>query len=378
MSKLFFLGFFAAFFVCFSVFPAHAESLQIASSDGEDAFAFAELVESDVPLLGDLVSAGYSIRIDEPVGQDVSAAGFLVQIFGDVGDDVRIAGNMITIAGKVADNVFAAGSEIILRDGSEVGGDFWAVGETVEINAPILGSVRVNAQKVIVNARISGDVRLNAADIEFQDSGFIAGSLEYWSPNENVSVGRVGGDIVYHKSSTPHIEASSFERKIQKMWSAESLLSLISMLVIGALVLYFFRNYFVSFSGVSKKSPFVSMGIGFLTLLSLPILTLILAITVIGLPLSFLSLLVLGFIVVLAVILDAFVIGSFIFPVTKKTPYWHVFGSFSLGSVILFLLPLIPLGLGYIFAFLVFLVSLGSLVRCHYAIFLDLKKRKKI
>jgi hypothetical protein len=378
MNKLFSFALSAAFAAILPFSSAFAQDITISSSDGEDSFVFGEIVESNIPLFGDLVAAGYSVRIDEPIAHDLSAAGFIVQVLADVGDDIRVAGNMIAVSGTVGDNLFAAGNEIVIRTGSDIGGDLRATGKVVEINAPIQGNAYISAEKITINARISGDVELRAAEIEFGNSGYIAGSLEYWSPDKNVSPANVEGDITHYESQIPPINTSSFEKKLHSMWSVGSLLSLLSVLAIGALLLYFFKNYLVAFSETSKKSPFVSMGIGFLALASLPVVVVLLTLSLVGFPLALLSLFGMGFLGIIAAIIDGFVIGAFLFSITKKTSYSHFFGIFTLGSIILFLLPILPLGLGYVIAFLIFLISLGSLLRCHWTLFLDLKKRKKI
>jgi hypothetical protein len=76
MNKLFSFALSAAFAAILPFSSAFAQDITISSSDGEDSFVFGEIVESNIPLFGDLVAAGYSVRIDEPIAHDLSAAGF--------------------------------------------------------------------------------------------------------------------------------------------------------------------------------------------------------------------------------------------------------------------------------------------------------------
>ncbi len=347
------------------------------TSSGNDVYISGEIEEIGKYVPGDLMLAGRSMEVRESVGQDLTAAGFVVKVFGDVGDDARIGGYDVVVAGNIGDSLIAAAQNVIVRSGSTIGGDAWIGAESIQLNGPVEGDVRLAGEVVEINDRIAGNAKISAKTLIFGQAGYIAGDLDLTAPNK-VSEVNVGGEYTFNGSRDVYkYEQSSFERKVRWLWSPFSLVFFLTILAVGGLLIHFLRNYFIRYAELSKSSPFVSMGIGFLMFITFPIGALFLALTVLGIPLAGLAILVYFAALLVASIVDGLVVGSFLFPVSKKSSYWHIFGLFTLGSLIIYLLPLVPY-IGNLAAFLIFLISLGTLGRCHRGLYLALKKGKKV
>ena len=70
---------------------AHVESLYIVGNH----------IQFTAPIMGDLITAGQILTIDETIDEDLWAAGETITINADIQDDVRVAGETIIINGIV-------------------------------------------------------------------------------------------------------------------------------------------------------------------------------------------------------------------------------------------------------------------------------------
>jgi cytoskeletal protein CcmA (bactofilin family) len=356
MKKILSLFLFIAFFSSSSF--VFAENASFTSSNKEDVYQYgSEKIKENI--IGDLMSFGYSIGTEKTVGQDLFSAGHSVQIFGDVGDDAHVLGYFIVVGESIHDNLMAIGGEMIIRSEAEIGGDVSFFGETIEINGPIKGDVKIFANRVILNASIGGNANITAGKLTFGEHGTIFGDLELTSPYQ-VQEKNIKGKLTFYPVERE--EETYFERRLYALSSATSLISLFSVFTVGGLFLFFFRKYFVSLSVVSRKSFFSSVGVGFLMLICLPMLAFFFFLSVLGISLGILTILFFSIFIIFACIIDGLILGTFFFPVTEKSSFWQIYGSFCLGTFLLFLFPLIPY-FGYPLLFIFFLGTLGSIGR---------------
>jgi len=326
----------------------------------DDLIVAGETIVIDGNVSGDLIAAGGNIEVAGRVDDDAWIAGGSLIIAGEIGDDLRAAGGDIRLRGSVADNAMIAGGTITTSRNSDVGGDLDVAGGSIEIAGHVGVDLSCDGGVVVLGGTVDGNVTICADDIGILPSARIMGDLEYTSDKEiEIPAGTVIGDVVYKKS----------EKKVEDIYSKtkSSIISFLSILLIGLLMVRFTRNTTIRVSDTIATQLLKSLGSGVLLLIAIPLVALVLMMTVIGIPLG---LIVLSAYIVILYISEIFVglaIGRRIVTYVKKeisSPYWHlVVGLVVIAFAIR--LPLLGSGiplLGFLISLIVILTGLGALV----------------
>jgi hypothetical protein len=346
------------------------------TSNGQDKYAFDLTVNIEEETGGDVYASGQSLKINAPVGEDVGLAGMIIEVYSNIGDDIRAAGQIITIGSTVGDSITIAGQKVVLRNSANIAGDAWIAAETIEINAPINGDIILSGSNILINSQIGGNAKITGGEIRFGENGRIAGDLVLKSAN-NVDAQKVGGKLDWQERLDFKPDQDYYERTIRDMYSWSSIITFVSVLLIGALILYLMPKAFVHSAIETRASPFISLGVGFLGFVGIFALSLILLITVIGMPLGFIMLFAYFAMIIFAYVIQGLYVGSIILPAFEKETYWRLYGTFALGSAIVFLLNLIPY-LGIVIKLVILWVAIGSLIRMKAHFFTSLRKHKEI
>lgn len=308
------------------------------------------MIDGDVS--GDLIAAGGSIEVAGRVDDDAWIAGGSLFIDGEVGDDLRAAGGDIRLRGSVADNAMIAGGTITTSSKSDVGGDLNAAGGSIEIAGHVGADLSCDGGSVVVCGTVDGNATISANDIRILKSARIQGDLEYTSDKEiEIPAGTVMGDVVYKRS----------EKKVEDTYSKtrSSIISFLSILLIGLLMVRFTGNTTIRVSDTIATQILKSLGSGVLLLIAIPLIAMILMITVIGLPLGLIVLFTYIVILYISKIFAGLAIGRSIVTYVKKeisSPYWHL----VVGLIIIVFATRLPL-VGFLISLIVILTGLGAL-----------------
>lgn len=371
-----------AVFFCFLIaLPALAaeqpETLDRVTRDGQNRYGAGMVLTYPDAIGDDLYAAGQQIIVTGRIGGDVGAAAGTVEITGPIAEDVRIAGQYLTVASPdIGGNLVAAGQNIVFRSAVNIRGDAWVYGSFVELKGKIGGNLKVVADQLIIDAPIAGDAEITANRISFGERGSINGKLTLRAP-ENVPDEKVSGEIAFTPTEKQGAAGTPIEREASKLLSPWSIFGLFVSLIFGFIFLAVFRPFGILFATSVKANPFVSMGIGFLALIAIPVAFVLLLVTLIGMPIAFLLLFLYLALLIFVGMFDGLVIGSLLFPFTKAQSLWHLFGAFTVGTFFTFLLGVLPY-FGPVLQFLIFLTALGTLLRVKYDLMGVLRKAKKI
>jgi len=308
---------------------------------------------------GDLLAAGGNVLINSKVGQDALLAGGTITILGDVADDVRVAGGNITITGAIGGDLIAGGGQINIAGGN-IGGDAAIGGGVVWIGAPIAGNVRLGAGEVHINAPITGDVTIDANKIFLENGAKINGSLTYTSPQEaEIAPGQVAGRVMFNPRAT-HAQKTNIIGIALSVW----LLVRFLMLLTAALVLgLIFKRYAKNIVEGGLKKPLLELGRGFVSVVVIPAASIVLLITIIGVPLGILGLI--GFVVFMmfGYIFAPILLGSLLYKwFGKKEGHTITWLSILLGVVVFCLFGWVPF-IGWIIRCILVLITLGAIAR---------------
>ncbi|MCX7622515.1 MAG: polymer-forming cytoskeletal protein [Thermomicrobium sp.] len=271
----------------------------------------AELLAGSSPTVGvdqriddDLYVAGNAIDISGEVTRDVFAAGSMVTIAGRVGGDVTAAGGLLRGSGPIVGSLRAAGS--MLEVTGPVGWDLVAVGVgtatvgrtatiahdvavlevgTLTIEGTVRGSVRGSVGTLVVAGRVFGDIDVEADRVEIRDGARIDGALRYRSPQPaTIAPGaRIDGRREYTPTTRAQGEPrTALERALD--WIMTVLLRLAWALVTGTLLVLALPRQTVRAAEALRQAPLWSLLWGAAILVLVPLLVLVLALTVVGLP----------------------------------------------------------------------------------------------
>jgi hypothetical protein len=318
-------------------------------------------VSSAGTVRGDLVAAGGNLIVSGATTNDLLVAGGSITITGDVGGDARVAGGNITIQSKVAGDVVVGGGQINVG-GAGVGGDVAIGGGSITITAPVNGNVKIGGGEVTIDAEVKGNVEIKAEKITLGPRAVITGNFTYTASEEaKMETGAaVQGTVDFTKREGAE---KSSEAAIAAFFSFALLAKLLMMLA-GAFVLFWiFPRYARELVTNFAADPVSNLGRGFITLIVMPIASIILLITIIGLPFGVIGLL--GFIALLIFtsLMVPIVVGSLIYKwITKSTGYEVNWQTILIGVAVYFLLGLVPF-IGGIVKFFIMLIALGVVVK---------------
>ncbi|NIM06554.1 MAG: hypothetical protein GTO55_09005 [Armatimonadetes bacterium] len=325
----------------------------------DDLLAFANRVVIDGVVEGDLITAASKVTVDGEVKGSVLALGQSVTLAGKVGSSARLAGEDVTIMGEVGRNLAAAGSEVYLDKTASVGNDAHLAGAILEVDGQIDRNADVASNKLTILGSVAGRVKAEATKLSLGPDADIGGNLTYRSPEEiTVPEGaRVGGKI---KHLLPREKAEPEPKSPFGFWWA--LFRGLAVFVTGVVLLALFRGHMINAVNAVSQPAWKSLLFGFLILVVTPVATIILCITLIGIPLGIL--LCLGYVAALLLsgIPVSISIGRWLLRSLQRgrsvSPYLALF----IGVIILGLLMHIPYA-GWIVRFVVVLFGLGALSR---------------
>jgi cytoskeletal protein CcmA (bactofilin family) len=256
---------------------------------GSDVFIAGGSVTLHDPVGGDLFAAGGTLDIDAAVGGDAVAAGGKVRLGAEVGQSVYAAGGQVSINGKVGHNLRVAGGHVEIGPKADVAGNVSAAGGHVRIYGAVRGHVQAAGGRLLIDGPIGGDVSATSGQVTLGPQARIAGKLRYRSgealnkdPAAQVSGGielltPSWGDAASQPPARPPHEHGV--AGIGWFWTA-------GLIVLAALWLALAPGISARLGQALRQRPAVSVLLGFVWLVCVPVLTLLLLLTIIGIPLA--------------------------------------------------------------------------------------------
>lgn len=305
-------------------------------------------------VLGDVLACGGLVEISGNVTGDVIAGAGSVIINGVVGDDVRVGTGTLVVNGFVGDDLVAGAGTLIVGDDAEIGGDVFAGSGRMELNGDIGGNIVGGAGEVTLSGNVGGDVKLEVSELNVLPGASINGNLTYTGPNEaDIPSGTVGKDVRFTERP---VREERFGVSSIIWWFIRYLF----LLVIGLLVLAVFPNRTIAAARSIPERPLKHMAVGFLLAIAGFAVSIVLFITVIGIPLG-LILLFLTFIVLYAArLFFGLWLGSLIFSrLGRESRPWM---NMVLGLFVVFLLTSLP-WIGFLIYLLVTFMAIGGIFR---------------
>jgi len=346
--------------------PAPVSALEIRRDENNVTIAASETIDDT------LIVAAETILIEGTVTGDVIAAGATIDISGSVGGNLITFAETVNVRGDVGGLALGAASSYNLN-AATVGGDLWAAGESVRVD----GDSRVNrnatvaGQKTVIEGSVASDVTAFSESVEISGNigqdleafagrvrllgdAHVVGDLRFRSADKDrlfrSDNARVDGEVEFIGIPEEFRERNPYATVQFYLWQVARL---IAAFLVGLALFWLvpgLRNLAIGAGIEGLKSA----GIGFLTIVSVPITAVLAAVTLVGLPFSFFAVVGLVTGVYLAKIVVAEVIGRMLFAQDSR-PVLSLLVGLSIvivavnlpfiGGIVNFLLTIIGLGL---------------------------------
>lgn len=272
------------------------------------------------------------------------------------GDQVVIGNTFRLAAGDTLEgNMLIVGGTATTTSGSVVNGDLILIGGTLGIDGSVNGDIVSIGGAVNLgdNAIINGDLSMLGANLQRASGAVINGRVEEESPNF------IGEEAV--NQWTRWMPFGNWRNPLRGLLTTvfEALAMGILAVLVGLLLPHNVKNIATNI----VTEPLISGGIGLLTIIVAPIILLLLAITIILIPVSLLAFIALGLALLLGFIAVGYEVGQRLATLFKTT--WHPSISAGVGTLLLSLVTgmagLIPC-VGWVLGFLVGIIGIGAVI----------------
>jgi len=274
------------------------DTISIDTAVADDIIAAGNMVSINAPV-DSVIVAGGTVHINAPVKGDVIAAGGQVYINSDVGGKVVAAGGYVNLDGNIGTNLVALGGQVNILPG-----------KTIERDALIGGGQVVNA------GQVNGTLTVSAN--QFNNTGS-------------------AGMVNFHK-----VEDQSEKREDNDMgFNIFGLLAMLGYFILGLILVKYLPGIIQAVDSELRSSTLLKTLLGFVMIIASFIAILMVAATVVGLPIALIATLLILAALMLSGTFVSFSFGKWIGERANKKQSDLVY--FIIGFVILNVLFLLPL-----------------------------------
>lgn len=352
--------------------PPTANALEHRHSEDMLTIATTETIDDT------LILTGETVVIDGTINGDLIAFAHRVIVNGTVAGNLVVAAEAVTISGRIDGSVLGAASLLEIND-AIINGDLWGAADNVTIS----GDSRIGGNAIIASemASISGAIErdLIAAGNSIEISGTVGEDLEAFTNRVGLlGNARIDGNLRFRtndeknlrRSSTStvngkieilprHSKFKSKNKYVTGRFYIHQLLRLVSAFIAGIVLLWFIPELRDVTLGRGIEG-LKTAGIGLVTLISLPIIVLLFAVTVIGLPLSVVG----AFFWLLAIYFAKIVLASMIGSMLLSSSAMEDSLPLTLlaGLVVILVTVNLPM-IGGILSFILTIIGIGMIVQ---------------
>ncbi len=339
---------------------SHVISLPAGAVYEGNFFAFGDSVEISGTVNGDVYILANQVVIDGVVNGDVLAAAGSLEVSGRVARNVRSISGQMLISGQVGNNVSSLSGNVQFLPSSSVGGSVVLVAGNVDLSSKIASEVVVVASNVRISGLLGGILKAYVGHLRITSRADVVGNIEYRSsaPAWIDPMAKVEGKITYHPSLVHELVKGSWFRKLLVGSKVVTLLmNFFYTLVVGLILLKIFPKNLEAALHALKDHPWKSFSYGVMLLVLLPLVSVILLMTILGVPfaLTLIAANIIGFYT--AKIYSIVWASNWLF--TKAKFKANRFPILCLGIICYFMLTEIPF-FGTLFAFAAMLFGLGA------------------
>ncbi len=321
----------------------------------------------------DIKAAGAKIRIISKDSTNIYVAGARVTIEGTVKKNIWVAGALIDIDTETNGNLHAAGSRVNLygkvngkarlaaadlKIDADIGQALNAAAALIEFGGTAKDNLNLIADEVIFSGQTSGSVLIEGRKIQLTDTAHIEGNLIIRSDDKAIISPNA---TVAGKLTQTGLDNSEFFRKYEDDDDRGFFLLLSSSVFLLGVILIIFARGFVE-QGINNLRTHLSRSIlwGLILFFCIPILSIVIMISIIGIPIGLATLFLLPFLLILSFTTATLGISDWLLNRNREPKSIGQRLLFlPVGVIILVILSFIPL-LGGLLILIAMLLGLGS------------------
>ncbi|HKQ85994.1 MAG TPA: polymer-forming cytoskeletal protein [Candidatus Acidoferrales bacterium] len=242
-----------------------------------DLFVAGDHVLIDGTVDGDLVVWAHEVEVNGQVKGDIIAFTQELRMNGTVGGNVRAFAESTVLSGSVGKNLMGFVRSVELDEKSTIDGSATLFSRDVQLNGPVKGDLLAMAGTMEIDGPIGGNVKVRGEDMRIGSTAQIAGRTQFEGPKQpEIAAGaKLASPVeMIMRKATPMYSTWSYYWHQILRWGAAFLLGLVMFLLApGA---------FLDAANSANKVG-LSMGIGLLFLVGIPVAAIIACITIVGL-----------------------------------------------------------------------------------------------
>ncbi len=340
----------------FALQRRHSDFVTVGANETVDdtLLATGNTVRVEGVVNGDLLAFGQSVEVRGTVKGDLVSFAKRTVVSGTVEGNIYDFSNSLDLDGQLGHNLYGAMQSLRLGSGGHVGGGVVVAAGDVSFEGEVKRSVTVATGNADVSGSIGREMTMSGDNLTLTSTARVGGNLIARVRDlKNVHIA-AGATIVGTRDIQVRVRESHFARPkfyfYQAVWLAAAML-------VGWLGLVLFPGFFQA-SARAVGSGWRSLGLGIAVLAGVPLAIIVIAITLVGFPVS----LMLLALYLAAIYLAKIWVGAFLGQILVK-PDGATKGDWLLGLLvgllILTIVGFVPY-LGGLVHFVVICLGLGA------------------
>jgi cytoskeletal protein CcmA (bactofilin family) len=326
--------------------------------------ASAETVDIDGRVKGDVVALADRVTIRGVVEGNVFVAGREVLVTGRVDGSLHMACEHCSLEGEVTGNLYSAAEDVTIADSGRIGRDAQLFGRGILMDGRVARDLTAAAARIQIRGGVGRTARTHSERLMVLEEAKIGGDLIIQIAADGESQVAEGADIGGEVSETvvDHRMHERGNRWLDGGFYLRAFVFLVSAFLVGMLLHAVVPGLFQG--SLATSGEFVRcLGYGFVALVAAPILLVLCAITVVGIPIAILGSFVYLTLLFVSAIVVASLVGSAITGGSAGGP-WGASGfgvTLLLGLVLVIAVMNIPF-VGGLLRLLIGLVGMGLVI----------------
>ncbi len=327
----------------------------------DDRFMAGSYVRVAGPVAGDLIAAGGGVDVDAAVNSDAIVAGGTLRVAGSVGGSVYACGGHVTVDGTVGRNARVCGGRVEIGPKADIAGGVSIAGGEVQLEGAVKRYVQIAGGHVRIDGTVGGDVVVTSGSIELGPNARIGGKLRYRSREElqRDPAAQVAGGVERAGKSAQAIAHA--ERRVHR---AAGFVWTVGLIVAAAVLVAALPGFTTRVAATLRSRAAMSLLIGFIALVCIPVLAIVLFVTLVGIPLALLTLVAYAALLLLGHVVTGIGLGDWALARFRAGDAartgWRI-GAAVVALLAIAILARIPF-LGGLVTFLVLIAGVGALL----------------
>jgi hypothetical protein len=321
-------------------------------------------VGQDVQINGrirrDALVAGSHFNFDGIVDQDLMAAAQHGEFAGTVGGDLRALGMKLWISSQVGQGAVLFAQTLKIEPKAVVLEGLAAGAQYLWMSGTVHGRTYLFGEEVRLDGVIDGDVSVYCRSLWLGGSARVSGTLKYYADAPaQIAPGAQVGSIT--RLSSKEFGVKNPRRGVWEKFTSDFLSKIslaLTLLLLGTFLVAVLPAPAGRYAAAIGSKFWPNLGWGLLLSIGVPLLSLLLMLTLLGIPLGILLLILYGLAFILAHLGAGYSLGGIIF---KNYAPRHPVPVFLLGYAILAGLGFIPV-LGIVVTWLAIFLGMGGLI----------------